>query len=253
MTQEIRKAAMITGAASGIGRACALRFAAAGFDLVLTDLSADGLLTVAQECAASGAQIESLCADITAKDTAENCVAIALERFSRLDAAVNCAGIAGPHWPAAEFPEEDWLKVINVDLVAVWRCLKHQVLAMRTAGNGGTIVNIASTAGLKGYAANGAYCAAKHGVVGMSKSAAIDYAPEGIRINVICPGVVLTPLVESVVAEHPEKIAGIIASHPIRRAGQPSEIAETALWLSSDASSFVVGAALNVDGGHLAG
>lgn len=253
MSDDAKKVALITGSASGIGRACARRFAAAGYNLVLTDISTEGLEAVAGECAASGAEAVTLCGDITATDTVEICAALALDRFGRLDAAANCAGIAGPHLPAADFTEEIWQAVIGINLTALWRSLKFEVQAMRQAGNGGAIVNISSTAGLKGYAMNAAYCASKHGVIGMSRCAAMDYAGEGIRINVVCPGLTRTALVEGVISEHPERIARIAASHPIGRIGEPEEIADAVFWLCSDKSSFVVGTVVTADGGHLAG
>jgi NAD(P)-dependent dehydrogenase (short-subunit alcohol dehydrogenase family) len=253
MTRQNRMGAMITGAASGIGRACALRFAAAGYDLLLTDLNLLQLEAVAQECRGLSSRVELIVGDISDPVIPEICVSRVLDRFGRLDAAINSAGIAGPHYSAADFPDEDWLRVLSIDLIALWRCQKHQIIAMRGCGNGGAIVNVSSTAGLKGYAANGAYCAAKHGIIGLTKSAALDYAGEGIRINAVCPGVTMTPLLEGVIADRPEKIAGIVKMHPVGRAGRPEEIAETIHWLCSDAASFVVGVAMNVDGGHLAG
>jgi NAD(P)-dependent dehydrogenase (short-subunit alcohol dehydrogenase family) len=253
MNSHDAKVGMITGAAAGIGKACALKFASLGYDLVLTDIDEDALTQAAEECRALGVGAELVAGDITAPELPEQCTTRALGRFGRLDVAVNCAGIAGLHRPAAEFSESEWGQVLSINLTAVWRCLKYEVLAMQRSGKGGAIVNISSTAGLKGYRHNSAYSASKHGVIGLTKCAAMDYAGEGIRINAICPGLVRTSLVEGVMAQHPGKIEAIAASHPVGRIGAPEEIADTASWLCSDMAGYIVGAVIVADGGHLAG
>jgi NAD(P)-dependent dehydrogenase (short-subunit alcohol dehydrogenase family) len=244
------KAIMITGAASGIGRATAMEAAAEGARLLLCDVNdAQG---EAEAAAIDGATFQHC--DVTDEASVEAAVKAAVDEFGRLDGAFNCAGILAAIGNTGEVPLEEWQKVIDVDLNGVFICTKHQIKVMADQGSG-SILNMASAAGLIGWPAAGAYVAAKHGVVGLSKSAALEYAEAGVRVNSICPSYVLTPMVEKDLFEDTlggdeELIAAARANHPIGRFAQPPEIANAAVWLLSDKASFVTGAAMSVDGGY---
>jgi NAD(P)-dependent dehydrogenase (short-subunit alcohol dehydrogenase family) len=244
------KVALATGVASGIGRATALALAREGARLVLGDVAAAGEET-ARDARAFGAAAEFVAADVTRQADVDALVARAVARHGRLDCAVNNAGIEGAVRETAEYPEDTFERVIQVNLVGVWRCLRAEVPAMRRAG-GGSIVNTASVAGLVGAGALSAYVASKHGVVGLTRSAAIEYAKTGIRVNAVCPGVIDTPMVDRLSAEMPSLREALVAMKPMRRLGRPEEVAEAVVWLCSDAASFVTGHALAVDGGYVA-
>jgi NAD(P)-dependent dehydrogenase (short-subunit alcohol dehydrogenase family) len=249
--QVQRKVAMVTGAASGIGAATARAFAKASYDLLLTDLRAEQLAAVVADIESLGAGVLTITADIAARDTAVRCVEGAVHRFGRLDAAVNCAGISGPLVRAAEVAEEAWERTIAINLTAVWRCMQQQIRRMLTQ-RVGAIVNIASTAGLRGYENSSTYAATKHAVLGLTKSAARDYAADGIRINAICPGFIRTPMTEMFWNADAEVLAATQKAQPLGRMGEAREIGDTAVWLCSEQASFLVGAALVVDGGQIA-
>jgi NAD(P)-dependent dehydrogenase (short-subunit alcohol dehydrogenase family) len=244
------KVVVTTGAASGIGRATALALAREGARLVLGDVADAGEET-ARDARALGAQAEFVPADVTRQTDVDALVARALSRHGRLDCAVNNAGIEGALRDTAEYPEDIFERVIQVNLIGVWRCLRAEVPAMLRTG-GGAIVNTASVAGLVGAGALSAYVASKHGVVGLTRSAAIEYAKAGIRVNAVCPGVIDTPMVDRLSAEMPTLREALIAMKPMGRLGQPEEVAEAVVWLCSDAASFVTGHALAVDGGYVA-
>jgi NAD(P)-dependent dehydrogenase (short-subunit alcohol dehydrogenase family) len=244
------KVALATGVASGIGRATALALAREGARLVLGDVAAAGEET-ARDARAFGAAAEFVAADVTRQADVDALVARAVARHGRLDCAINNAGIEGAVRETAEYPEDTFERVIQVNLVGVWRCLRAEVPAMRRAG-GGSIVNTASVAGLVGAGALSAYVASKHGVVGLTRSAAIEYAKTGIRVNAVCPGVIDTPMVDRLSAEMPSLREALVAMKPMRRLGRPEEVAEAVVWLCSDAASFVTGHALAVDGGYVA-
>ena len=243
------KGIMITGAASGIGRATAAEAAAEGARLLLCDVNDEQGEAVAGELGGSYRHC-----DVTDEDSVQAAVAAAVDQLGGLDGAFNCAGILAAIGNTGEVPLSEWQKVIDVDLNGVFLCTKHQIQTMAEQGSG-SILNMASAAGLIGWPAAGAYVAAKHGVVGLSKSAALEYAEAGVRVNSICPSYVLTPMVEKDLFEDTlgndeEAIAAARANHPIGRFAEPQEIANAAVWLLSDKASFVTGAAISVDGGY---
>jgi NAD(P)-dependent dehydrogenase (short-subunit alcohol dehydrogenase family) len=244
------KVVLVTGAASGIGRATAIELAIEGARLVLCDVDAAGEDT-ARAARALGAEAAFVTADVARQADVDALVEHAVARHGRLDCAVNNAGIEGALRETAEYPEETFVRVIEVNLIGVWRCLRAEIPAMRRAG-GGAIVNLSSAAGLVGAGGLSAYVAAKHGVVGLTRAAAIDYAKEGIRVNAVCPGVIETPMVDRLSAELPTLRDALVGMAPMGRLGQPEEIAEAIVWLCSDAASFVTGHTLAVDGGYVA-
>lgn len=243
------KGIMITGAASGIGRATAAEAAAEGAKLLLCDVNDEQGEAVAEELGATYQRC-----DVTDESSVEVAVAAAVEQLGELDGSFNCAGILAAVGNTGEVPLEEWQKVIDVDLNGVFICTKQQIKVMAEQGSG-SILNMASAAGLIGWPGAGAYVAAKHGVVGLSKAAALEYAEAGVRVNSICPSYVLTPMVEKDLFEDTlgndeELIAAARANHPIGRFAQPQEIANAAVWLLSDKASFVTGSAMSVDGGY---
>jgi NAD(P)-dependent dehydrogenase (short-subunit alcohol dehydrogenase family) len=245
------KGILITGAASGIGRATAIEAAAEGARLVLADVNDEQGEAVA---AGIGDAASFVHCDVTDEASVQAAVATAVERLGGLDGAFNCAGILAALGVSGEVPLAEWQKVIDVDLTGVYLCTKHQLGPMAAQGSG-SILNMASAAGLIGWPGAGAYVAAKHGVVGLTKSAALEYAEQGVRVNSICPSYVLTPMVEKELFEEAlgndeELIGAARANHPIGRFAQPEEIAAAACWLLSDKASFVTGSAMSVDGGY---
>jgi NAD(P)-dependent dehydrogenase (short-subunit alcohol dehydrogenase family) len=247
------KAIMITGAASGIGRATAQEAAAEGARLLLCDVDDEGGGVVAAEI---GDAATYRSCDVTDEAQVEDAVAATTSELGRIDGAFNCAGILGIVGPIGELPLDGWKQLIEVDLNGVFLCTKHQVNAMAAQGSG-SILNMASAAGLIGWAGASGYVAAKHGVVGLSKAAALEYADQGVRVNAICPSYTLTPMVEKDLFEDTlgndeELIAAARANHPIGRFAEPGEIANAATWLLSDKASFVTGIAMAVDGGYTA-
>ena len=248
------KTALITGGARGIGRAAALLFAREGARVAVADLSAEGAGETVALINAGDGQAISIEADVTKPDQVAAMVAKTVAAFGRLDCAFNNAGIAGYQVDAAgkktaEWSEEAFDRMIAVNLKGVWLCMRSELEQMTEQG-GGTIVNTASIAGLVGLPTSSAYVAAKHGVVGLTKTAAIEYAEAGIRVNAVCPGYIETEMTRDAMLR---RGAQIMAMVPFRRMGKAEEIAETVCWLSSDRSSFVSGAAYNVDGGFYAG
>lgn len=242
------KTAFITGAARGIGRAIACRFARAGANLVIvTDRDQAGLAATAQLVRDIGGQVSTASCDVTDLRQVAAAIRAAVEKFGGLDCAVNNAAFV-PH-PAelAAADEAQARRAMEVDYWGVFHCMRAEIPAMLERG-GGTIVNIASGAGLFGFPGGSTYCAAKHALVGLTRGAALDYASRSIRINALCPGMIKTPALEAVLANE-KAHAAAIALHPIGRLGEPEEIADAALWLSSPGSAFVVGACISVDGG----
>ena len=245
------RVAFITGTASGIGRAASRLFAARGARVVLADIDRAAGESVAEEIRATGAEAVFVETDVADDAAVGRAVATATERFGRLDYAYNNAGLSGPPNFVADMPEDQWRRTIDVMLTGVFLCMKHQIPAILAAG-GGAIVNCASGAGLIGFPGQSAYVASKHGVIGLTRAAALEYGSQGIRVNSICPGTARTAMVEDVVRETPALQQELEALHPIGRIAEPEEIAEAALWLCSERSSFVLGAALSVDGGYVA-
>jgi NAD(P)-dependent dehydrogenase (short-subunit alcohol dehydrogenase family) len=241
------KCVLVTGAGSGIGRATALAFAAEGARLLLSDVDeSNGRATVAaaNEC---GAQAEFVRADVS---RAADCAAMvdrAVSRFGRLDVAFNNAGINIAAAPIADIDESAWQRIVGINLTGVFLCMKYEIATMKRTG-GGSIVNTASVGGLIGTAGITAYCATKHGVVGLTKSAALDHIGDGIRINAVCPGGTRTAMLTEWFKD-PEVERAALAGTPIGRMADPAEIARTVLFLASDEASFMVGHALVADGG----
>lgn len=240
--------ALVTGAASGMGLAAARGFTANGAAVALLDRSADAVEKAAQALADAGHHAIGIACDVTDEDQVATAVDQAVETFGRLDMAFNNAGIQAPPSDAADETAKNFDQVNAVNLRGVWAAQKHELRHMRAQGSG-AIVNNSSLGGLVGLPERAAYHASKHGVIGLTKSAAVEYAPRGIRINAICPGVIETPMVADMLEGQAEAMAAIMHDQPIGRLGTADEIAAAVLWLCSDASSFVVGVALPVDGG----
>ncbi|HXV14824.1 MAG TPA: glucose 1-dehydrogenase [Candidatus Krumholzibacteria bacterium] len=244
------KVAIVTGASSGIGKSIAQLYAREGAAVVLSDLNGDSGERVAAELRDAGARTIFVKANVAEPADSERTVKAALETFGRLDCACNNAGIGGEQSPTADISLEGWQKVIGINLSGVFYGMKYQIPAMLKSG-GGAIVNIASILGQVGFANSSGYVAAKHGVVGLSKNAAIEYAAKNVRVNSVGPGFIHTPLIGALERDrHVNEM--LISLHPMGRLGNPEEVAELVLWLSSDKSSFVTGGYYAVDGGYLA-
>jgi NAD(P)-dependent dehydrogenase (short-subunit alcohol dehydrogenase family) len=245
------KVALVTGGASGIGRATALTFAREGAKLVVADMNDEGGQQTVHMITENGGEAIFVKTDVSKTVAVQALISKVVETYGRLDCAHNNAGISsGVRALTADYPEERWQQVLAVNQTGVWLCMKYEIVQMLHHG-GGAIVNTASIAGLVGGAGGAAYTASKHGVVGLTKTAALEYAQQGIRVNCICPGYIQTPMTASNLSD-PERQAQIIAREPIGRVGTPEEVAETVVWLCSDAASFVTGHAMTVDGGYVA-
>lgn len=247
------KVALVTGGAAGIGRATALAFARAGAKVLVADINAEGGQETVRLIRDAGGEAEFMQVDVTRDDQVAAMVQRAVELFGGLDYAFNNAGIEGTLAATHEYPEDAWQRVIDINLTSVWRCMKHEIPVMLERG-GGAIVNTASILGLVGFANAPAYTASKHGVVGLTKAAAQEYAEKGIRINAVCPGFIETPMVmERGVQLGKDKAAyeQVAGLHPVNRLGKPEEIANAVLWLCSPEASFVTGYPLAVDGGYV--
>lgn len=246
------RVAVVTGAASGIGRATAVAFAKRGDRVAVSDIDASrGEETVAI-IRDSGGDAVFIQADVAQAEDAERLIAETVDAFGRLDYAFNNAGIEGETALTADCSIENWDRVIAINLRGVWLCMKYQIPRMLRNG-GGSIVNCSSVAGLVGFAGSPAYVASKHGLVGLSRTAALEYATSGIRVNAVCPGVIQTAMIDRVIRASPEAEERLVGLEPIGRLGRPEEIADSVLWLCSDSSSFVTGQAIAVDGGFVAG
>lgn len=244
------KVALVTGGASGIGLSSARMFAERGAKVVIADM-ADSSKAVA-ELQALGGEAASISVNVAVEEDNQNMVRFAVEHFGRLDYAVNNAGIGGAIAPVADMAVADWNKVIGVNLTGVFMGMKYEIPEILKAG-GGAIVNISSILGWVGWANSSAYVAAKHGVIGLTKAAALEYATQNVRINAISPGFIYTPLLESAgMAKGTETYDFIANLHPMKRMGHPDEIGAAVMWLCSDGASFVTGMAHLVDGGYVA-
>jgi NAD(P)-dependent dehydrogenase (short-subunit alcohol dehydrogenase family) len=246
------KVALVTGSANGIGRAAALAFAREGARVVLADISERGNQETAQMLQALGAETLAVKCDVTRSEDVQSALEKTEQVFGRLDAAFNNAGAEQALAKAAELTEDEWDRIVRVNLRSVFLCMKYEIELMLRQG-GGAIVNTSSGAGIMAVRGQAAYTAAKYGVVGLTKVAALDYAAEKVRINAICPGIIETPMMDRFSGGTPEGRARVIAQEPIGRMGQPEEIAAAALWLCSDEAAFVVGHAMVIDGGQTVG
>jgi NAD(P)-dependent dehydrogenase (short-subunit alcohol dehydrogenase family) len=248
------KVCLVTGAGSGIGQATALAFGKEGAKVVVSDVNLENAEKTAEILRGLKYKVLAIKVDISKREDVENMVKKTVEAFGRLDCAVNCAGVAGPvSMPLHEYPDEFWHQQINVNLTGTWYCLKFQITQMLQNG-GGAIVNLSSAAGLIGQPENSPYAASKHGVVGITKTAAREYATKNIRINAICPTAVETPMImegRRKLAHNPEAKQAAINFQAMKRMGKPEEIADVALWLCSEQSSFITGVAMAADGGAL--
>ena len=245
------RVALVTGGSAGIGRASALAFAREGAKVVVSDIDVAGGEETVKMIGKAGGGAIFVKADVSNAIEVEALINKAIETYGRLDYAHNNAGIPGIVAPTTECTEENWDRVININLKGVWLCMKYEIPQMLKQG-GGAIVNTASVLGLVGEEDMPAYVASKHGVVGLTKAAALEYATAGIRVNAVCPGVIRTPGAERLIAEDPQWEGLRLAEHPIGRLGTPLEVAEAAVWLCSDAASFVTGLVMAVDGGYTA-
>lgn len=245
------RVAMVTGAASGIGAATAWAFAAEGASVLIADVQTTPGEALAAELRGQGGRASFVRCDMREENDVKAAVWRAVDEFGALHIAFNNAGVEGEQAPTAECSNDNWDRVVGVNLRGVWLCMKHEIPAMLAAG-GGAIVNCSSIAGVVGFPNIPAYVASKHGVIGLTKAAALEYASRGIRVNAVCPGVIQTPMIDRFTKDDAEARAGLIAGEPIGRIGEPEEIASAVLWLCGPGASFTTGHALVVDGGWVA-
>ena len=243
------KVAFVTGAGSGIGRATALAFANAGASVTVADISEESSRETVRLIEQQGGRAFAVKCDVTKAEDVKTALDKTIEEFGRLDVAFNNAGIEQRNAAVADFEEDEWTQIINVNLRGAFLCMKYEIPLLLKQG-GGAIVNVSSGAGVIGIKGGGAYSAAKHGIIGLTKSAALDYAGQNIRVNCVAPGYIATAMMERFTGGTAEGRAKVFSEEPIGRMGEPEEIADAVLWLCSNASSFVVGHALVIDGGQ---
>jgi NAD(P)-dependent dehydrogenase (short-subunit alcohol dehydrogenase family) len=251
MTQKAStdRVAFVTGAGGGIGQATAVAFAQQGAMVAVADLSADGVRDTVRMIEELGGNALGLRCDVTRSEDVTAALQRTVETFGRLDYAFNNAGVEQPITAAADIADDDWTRILDVNTRGVFLCMKHEIPLMLSNG-GGAIVNTSSGAGVIGIAGQAAYAASKHAVIGLTKSAALDYASMGVRINAICPGIIQTPMMDRFTGGTDEGRRRVIAQEPIGRMGRPEEIAAAVTWLCSDLAAFTIGHALVVDGGQ---
>ena len=245
------KIALITGGSTGIGRATAQVFAREGAKVAVADVNVAGAEETMRLIQDAGGEAVFIRTDVSQAADTEAMVKTVVETYGRLDCAFNNAGIEGEFLPTPDYPETTWDRVIGINLKGVWLSMKAEIKQMLSQG-GGAIVNTASVAGLQGMPSASAYVAAKHGVVGLTKTAALEYAKAGIRVNAVCPGGVETPMLKRAFEKVPSMEEGVASAEPVGRLAQPAEIGEAVAWLCSDAASFVTGHPMAVDGGYVA-
>ncbi|MFL5576349.1 MAG: SDR family oxidoreductase [Gemmatimonadaceae bacterium] len=243
------KVAFVSGAGSGIGRATALAFAREGASVVAADKSEQQIRETARLVEELGGRALAVTCDATRTEDVEAALDSAIATYGRLDCALDNAGVEQPIKAMADITDEEWDRIVVVNLRGVFLCMKHEIPLMLGQG-GGAIVNTSSGAGVKGFRGQAAYAASKHGVIGLTRSAALDYAQSNIRVNAVAPGIIATPMMQRFTGGTPEGQQRVISQEPIGRMGRPEEIAAAVLWLCSDAASFVLGDKLVVDGGQ---
>jgi NAD(P)-dependent dehydrogenase (short-subunit alcohol dehydrogenase family) len=245
------KVALITGASSGIGWATAKAFAAKGSKVVLAARRDEELASLASEIQNDGGEATFIKTDVSSSEDVQKMVDHTIQTYERLDFAINNAGIEGMFAPITEFPDEQWEKVLDINLKGTFLCMKYQARAMLKAGHGGAIVNVGSVNSFLGFAGGSAYATSKHGMVGLTSSVSAELAPQGIRVNIVCPGFIVTPMhhrVREVVGD--ERIEEFVEKVHQQRAGKPEEIASTIVFLCSDDASYITGTTLTPDGGY---
>lgn len=240
------KTALVTGSSFGIGRATAIAFAKRGANIVLSDIQPDE--TTGNEIKAAGSESIFVKCDVADASQVQHLINKAIEAFGRVDFAFNNAGIEGSSAPLADCTDKNWNRIIGINLTGVFNCMRAELQVMQKQGSG-VIVNNASIAGLVGFQGAPAYVASKHGVVGLTKNAALDTAKLGIRVNAVCPGVIQTPMIDRATADNPEMLDMLKAGEPVGRLGEPEEIAETVVFLCTEGAGFITGQAIAVDGG----
>lgn len=246
------KTVFITGGLSGIGKACAIAAAREGANIAIADLKSDKSGIIMKEIIRKNSKAVFIECDVSVYKQVESAIQLVIKTFSSIDVALNNAGIGGEANKVGDMSEEAWLKVININLNGVFNCMKHELMQMSKQKKG-VIVNMSSILGKVGFANSCHYVAAKHGVIGLTQSAAIEYATEGIRINSICPGFIETPLLTNAgIVKNSDIHNFIINLHPLKRLGNPEEVAAGFIFLASDDSSFITGTSLEIDGGYLA-